>query len=107
MVLILKFTTSHFDGEELYDKNGKMINILKILGTIIAIICFCSSVYRMAEDGKLCLFASDKEKKYNILWIWFCGYYWNNILVRFAQVLSFDFFVCVFVNYGVVFGKFL
>ena len=91
MVLILKITTSHFDGEELYDKNGKMINILKILGTMIAIICFCSSVYRMAEDGKLCLFASDKEKN-----ITYYGYGFAVIIGIIFWFVSHKFYLLIF-----------
>ena len=39
-----------------------MLNIWTILGTIIAIICFCGSVYQMAEEGQLCLFANERDK---------------------------------------------
>jgi len=38
------------------------MHIWTILGIIIAIICFCVSVYQMAEDGQLCLFANEKDK---------------------------------------------
>lgn len=39
-----------------------MHNLWIILSTIIVIICFCASVYQMAEAGQLCLFANDKDK---------------------------------------------